>query len=172
MEDWIALGDLSKLLGVNIRTIQRLTQEGVLTAEPDPEDKRRKVWPTAESVQAYIGHQLARADSNQRNSRIQDLEEKKLAAETELKESQRDLHVLKTDIASGKYLPVEQVQLDYSRFFVVLKKFLLAVPNRVSGLVGGYVDPVTARALEKDIAKEINTMLTSFVIAGEAGGAP
>lgn len=169
MENYIALGELAQLLNVNIRTIQRLTQENVLSAEPDSQDKRRKVYPLAESIQAYIEHRISRTDNMQRSERMQELEEKKLAAETELKESQRDLHIIKTEIATGKYLPVEQVQLDYSRFFVVLKKFLLAIPNRISGQIGSSVDPVTARAIEKDLSGEITHMLSSFVMAGAQG---
>lgn len=170
MQDYVSLNEIAVLCGVNIRTIQRLTQEGVLTAEPDPHDRRRKVWPLAGSMQAYIEHRLAQAETNRRSARMMELEEKKLEAETELKESQRDLHVIKTEIATGKYLPVEQVQLDYSRFFVVLKKFLLAIPSRVTGMIAGYVDPVTARGLEKDLTQDISALLASFVAAGRTGG--
>ena len=95
------------------------------------------------------------------------LKEKKLKAEIALKESQGELHRLKTEIASGKYISVEEVQLDYQRFFVQLKKFVLAIPNRVGGMIGGYADPVTVRGVEKDLSKEVNTMLNAFVVAGK-----
>ena len=80
------------------------------------------------------------------------LKEKKLKAEIALKESQGELHRLKTEIASGKYISVEEVQLDYQRFF---------------GMIGGYADPVTVRGVEKDLSKEVNTMLNAFVVAGK-----
>ena len=47
-----------------------------------------------------------------------------------------------------------------------LKKFVLAIPNRVGGMIGGYADPVTVRGVEKDLSKEVNTMLNAFVVAG------
>ena len=167
-DDKIPLPTLAEILGVNIRTIQRLMQEGVLEAHPDPHDKRRKVLPLAASVQAYIKAQTGKENKDARKDRLQQLEEKKLAAEAELKESQRDLHQLRTEIASGRYLSVEEVQLDYSRFFVTLKKFLTSIPNRVAGMLTGYVDPVTVRALEKDLSNEITETLRSFVVAGVA----
>lgn len=169
-DDKIPLPTLAEILGVNIRTIQWLMQEGVLEAHPDPHDKRRKVLPLAASVQAYIKVQTGKENKDARKDRLQQLEEKKLAAEAELKESQRDLHQIRTEIASGRYLSVEEVELDYSRFFVVLKKFLTAIPNRVAGMLSGYVDPVTVRALEKDLSNEITETLRSFVVAGAASG--
>lgn len=165
----VTQAELAEIIGVNIRTIQRLTQEGLLEATPDPGDRRRKVFALPAAVQAYLEYRMKQGESGERSARISVLEEKKLAAETELKESQRDLHILKTDIASGKYLPIDQVQLDYSRFFIVLKKFLFAIPNRVSGIVAGMVDPVTARGIEKDLAHDLENTLRAFVVAGTGG---
>ena len=162
----VALNDLAEILGVNIRTVQRLAQEGVLEALPDPADKRRKVYELAPSVQAYLEHRLQKAESSQRSERLAQLEEKKLEAEAELKESQRDLHQLKTSIANGSYLSKEEVALDYQRFFVVFRKFALAIPPRVAGQIGGFVEPVIARGIEKDLNREITDMLRSFVVAG------
>ncbi len=166
MDRMASSSDLAEILGVNSRTIQRLSQDGILHPEADLEDKRRKVFPLAESVQAYLKCQVERCSGKERTERIRALEEKKLEAEAGLKESQRDLHQLKTEIASGKYLSVEEVQLDYNRFFVVLKKFLLSIPSRVAGMASGYLDPVASRALEKDIHGEIVGLLAGFVVAG------
>jgi phage terminase Nu1 subunit (DNA packaging protein) len=167
----ITLAETAEVLGVNIRTIQRLTQEGILASEPDPEDKRKKVYPLAATVQAYIANLLEKTAGRERSNRLLKLEEDKLTAEVALKQSQGEIHKLKTDIAAGKYLPVEEVQMDYSRFFVILKKFVMAIPNRVSGMIAGHVDPVTARGIEKDISKDITGMLKSFVVAGQSGAA-
>ena len=50
---------------------------------------------------------------------------------------------------------------------MTFKKFATGLPNRVIGLVGGYVDPVTARTLERDMTQEVNNLLRSFVVAAE-----
>lgn len=163
----VNIGDLAAVLGVNIRTVQRLAQEGVVEARPDPQDKRRKVYDLTQAVPAYLAHQIEKSAGRERAARMQALEEEKLAAEVGLKSSQRDLHQLKTEIASGRYLPVEQVQLDYEQFFVVLKKFLMAIPARVGAQIAPYMDAVAARGLEKDLADEMGELLRTFVVAGQ-----
>jgi phage terminase Nu1 subunit (DNA packaging protein) len=171
-EDIITAARLAQILGVNLRTVQRLTQESVLTSEVDPADNRKKIYHLAASVQAYIAHQVGKSKGNERSDRMAGLEEKKLAAEIALKESQGELHKMKTEIASGKYLLVEEVQVDYSRFFIILKKFVMSIPNRVIGMLAGHVDPITARGIEKDLANDLNDMLTAFVVAGQNGVKP
>ena len=159
--------ELAAVLGVNIRTVQRLTQEGVIEALPDPADKRKKVFDLTKAVPAFVEHKVGKAAGKERSERIANLEEQKLAAEVGLKTSQRDLHQLKTEIASGKDLPVEQIQLDYEQFFVVLKKFLTQIPTRISGMIAPHVDVVIARSLEKEVSDEIDSLLRTFVVAGE-----
>lgn len=165
----VTMARFAEIVGVNLRTIQRLSQENVLKAVEDPEDKRKRVLPLAESVQAYIEHRMKQSEGRARANRLAELEEQKLKAEVSLKQTESELKRMRHEINSGKYLTVEEVQLDYSRFFVILKKFLLAVPNRVSGMLAGHVDPVTARGIEKDIAKDITNMMNSFVVAGHRG---
>ena len=94
-------------------------------------------------------------------------------AEIALKESQGELHRLRTDIAAGKYISVEEVILDYTRFFVTFKNFAMAIPARVADMINGYAEPVEVRRIEKAIQGEIRRILTAFVVAGvtEPGGA-
>ena len=93
-----------------------------------------------------------------------------MMADIALKESQGELHQLRTAIAAGKYISVEEVQVDYSRFFVVFKKFALSIPSRVAGTISSVVEPVVARSVEKDLTREVNSMLQGFVIAGKVDG--
>lgn len=154
---------IAQLFGVSVRRIQQITQEGIIQTVAVPgEGRRYELVPT---IQAYTKYLSDKAYGREQSDREAELKEQKLRAEIALKESQGELHRLKTEIASGKYISVEEVKLDYQRFFVILKKFTLSLPNRIVGLVGGYVDPVTSRALEKDMAKEANEMLRSFVVA-------
>jgi phage terminase Nu1 subunit (DNA packaging protein) len=165
----VTMARFAEIVGVNIRTIQRLSQEDVLKAVEDPDDKRKKLLPMVNSIQAYIEHRLKQAAGQERSRQRADLEDKKLRAEVSLKETESELKRMRHEINSGKYLLVEEVQLDYSRFFVILKKFLFAIPNRVSSMIAGHVDPITARAIEKDISKDVTSMLKSFVVAGQNG---
>ena len=76
------------------------------------------------------------------------------------------MYRLKTEIASGKYIDIEEVKMDYSRFFVSFKKFALSLPSRLSGRISGHCDPMEIRSIEKDLNAEIIRLLNSFVVAG------
>lgn len=159
---------IAKLFGVSVRRIQQLTQEGVIETVKTPAGRRYELVPT---IQKYVAYLSDKAYSKAHSDRELQLKEQKLKAEVALKESQSELHQLKTAITAGKYIPVEEVQVDYSKFFVIFKKFALAIPSRAAGIAQTVVDPVIARSLEKDLTREINAMLQGFVVAGEVGKA-
>lgn len=156
---------IAQLFNVTVRRIQQLTQDGVLETVHVP--GQRNKYDLIPTIQAYVKYLSDKAYGRESKLSETELREKKLQAETALKESQVELHQLKTAIASGKHISVEEVKLDYQRFFVTFKKFATGLPNRVIGLVGGYVDPVTARTLERDMTQEVNNLLRSFVVAAE-----
>ena len=93
------------------------------------------------------------------------LKEQKLRAEIALKESQGELHRLRTEIAAGNYISVEEVKLDYSRFFVSFKKFAMSIPSKLAGRLTGFVDPVEVRQIEKNLQNDVTKLLQSFVVA-------
>lgn len=88
---------------------------------------------------------------------------KKLAAEVKLKESQGQLHRLKTAIAEGKYIPAEQAAAELAEFMAEFKKFAMNIPARTAGNISGDVDALTVRALEKAMREELETMLNTFL---------
>lgn len=165
-EDWKRPEEIAAVFGVSVRRVQQLVQEGIIKSEKIPGHAGR-MFDLLPTITDYIKYLSDKAYGKSRSDKELALKEKKLKAEIALKESQGELHRLKTEIASGKYISVEEVQLDYQRFFVQLKKFVLAIPNRVGGMIGGYADPVTVRGVEKDLSKEVNTMLNAFVVAGK-----
>ena len=95
-----------------------------------------------------------------------ELKEQKLQAEIALKESQGEMHRLKTEIASGKYIDIEEVKMDYVRFFTSFKKFALSLPSRLTGRIIGHCDPLELRAVEKDLNSEVIRLMDGFVVAG------
>lgn len=143
------------------RRVLQLTTDGVL--HKTSENARR--YNLKENVQAYVQY-LQRKANGRSTVTEEELKKKKLEADIALKESQGELHQLKTAIASGQYISVEEVQMDYSRFFVTFKKFAMNLPARIIGFVSGHLEPAESRKLEQDISHEINGMLDAFVIAG------
>lgn len=162
--EWSNTTAIAKLLGKTVRRIQQLTQEGVLETEVPPSGGARK-YRTCETVQKYIAHVEAKAQETGENSRTAELNLKKLEAEVELKESQGQLHRLKTAIAEGKYISADQATEELAEFMAAFKKFAMNIPPRVVGTLAGYVDALTVRATEKTMRKELETMLAAFTDA-------
>lgn len=163
-EQWTRPEQIAQLFGVSVRRVQQLTQEGAIKSHK-VEGKSGRMYDLIPTIQDYIRFLSDKAYGKSRSDKELELKQKKLEAEIALKESQGELHRLKTDIAAGKYIEVEEVKLDYQRFFVILKKFVTNIPNRVGVMINGFVDPVTGRAIEKDLSKEMANMLQSFVVA-------
>lgn len=153
---------IAQLFGVSVRRIQQLTQDGVIHTTQTSQGRRYETVPT---IQKYIQYLSDKAYGKSKSETEANLKEQKLRAEVALKESQGELHRLRTEIAAGKYISVEEVKLDYSRFFVVLKKFVLGIPSKIAGRIAGYVDPVEIRQIEKDLQKEATKILRTFVLS-------
>jgi phage terminase Nu1 subunit (DNA packaging protein) len=154
---------IAQLFGVTVRRIQQLTQEGVLPTTETPEGRRYDLVPT---IQKYVQYLSDKAYGKNRSEKETELREQKMKAEIALKESQGELHRLKTDIAAGKYISLEEVTLDYTRFFVTFKKFAMSLPSRLTGIISGYIEPIEARHIEKDLTGEVQRLLEAFVVAG------
>lgn len=154
---------IAQLFGVSVRRIQQLTQDGVLeTVHISGQRNKYDLIPT---IQAYIKYLSDKAYGREAKLSEAELREKKLQAEIALKESQTELHQLRTAIANGKYISIEEAQADYTKFFAVLKRFCSGLPSRVVGMIGSRISPVESRELEKDLNKEINDILRTFVLA-------
>ena len=162
---------IAQLFGVSVRRIQQLTQEGVIKTTKALEDGRTvRRYDLVPTIQNYVKYLSEKAYGKAgRSEKEMELREKKMEADAALKESQSELHRLKTEIAAGRYISIEEVKMDYAKFFVVFKKFVTALPSRIIGMISGALEPVEARRVEKEIAQEINRLLGAFVIAGIVG---
>lgn len=162
--EWSSTKVISQLLGKTVRRVQQLTQEGVLETEIPPGGGARK-YRTCATVQRYVAYVEAKAQETGENSRAAELTLKKLEAEVELKESQGQLHRLKTAIAERRYLPTEQATAELNEFLETFKRFALNIPARVAANLTGAADAVTVRGVERSLRKELEAMLETFVDA-------
>ena len=156
----VSADELRNLFGLSQARISQLTMDGVLNKQ-----QSGRGYDLEENIKSYITS-LQRRANGRRSESEEELKRKKMAADIALKESQGELHSLKTAIAMGQYISVEEVQLDYSKFFTTFKKFALGIPARLIGMISGQLEPAEVRRLEKDITQEINRMLDAFVVAG------
>ena len=153
---------IANLFGVSVRRIQQLTQDGVIATVQTKQGRRYELAPT---IQRYIKYLSDKAYGKSRSETEAKLKEQKLRAEIALKESQGELHKLRTDIAAGNYISVEEVKIDYSRFFVSFKKFAMSIPSKLAGRLSGFIDPVEVRQIENELQKEVTKLLKSFVVS-------
>lgn len=155
---------IAQLFGVTVRRVQQLTQEGIIrTSELKGKGRRYELEPT---IKTYIKYLSDKAYGKGRSEKEAELKEKKLQAEIALKESQSELHRMRREIAAGKYIDIEEVALDYQKFFVVFKRFALSIPARLVTMISDQVSPVEARKIEKKMNEETKRMLNAFVVAG------
>lgn len=162
--EWANPTAVAKLLGKGVRRIQQLTQEGVLETHMPPGGGTRK-YKTCETVQAYISHVEKKAQETGEKSRAAELNLKKLEAEVELKESQGQLHRLKTAIAEGKYIEAEKATAELEEFMARFKRFAMNIPSRMAGTLSAHLDAVTVRAMERNMRTELESILSAFADA-------
>lgn len=153
---------IANLFGVSVRRIQQLTQDGIISTTATKEGRRYDLVPT---IQRYTKYLSDKAYGKSKSEVEAKLKEQKLKADIALKESQGELHKLRTEIAAGKYISIEEVKLDYSRFFISFKKFAMSIPSKLAGRLTGFVDPTEVRQIENELQKEVQRMLNSFVLS-------
>jgi len=171
--EWADAGAIGELVGLSERRIQQLTRSGVLETEAPPGRKARK-YRTCQTVRRYIDHVKQKAQGDGAGeTELEELSLKKLRAEVELKESQGQLHRLKTAIEEGKYLDTESAGRELASFLRSFRQFAMDMPARAVRSMPGQVDAVTAKAMEKTMRTELEAMLNAFTDAvtelGEGG---
>ena len=159
-EEYCTTKEIAQLFGISVRRVQQLTQDGIIETVQVSRSRRYEKDAT---VQRYIKFLSDKAHGKSKSETVEQLKEHKLRAEIALKESQGELHRLRTEIAAGRYLSIEEIKMDYSRFFISCKNYFMGIPSRLAGRLTGVIDPVEVRKLEKDMNNEVKKLLNSFV---------
>ena len=155
---------IAKLFGLTVRSIQNLSADGIIETEKAKGGKRYNLEDT---VKSYVSHLSNKAHGRAASKSEEDLKAQKLKAEIRLKESQGELHSLKTDIVTGKYITVEEVKSDYERFFITFKNFVMGIPAKVTVEISGVIAPAEVRRIEKKLSEEMAEILREMVINAE-----
>ena len=162
---WVGTADLAKLFGCTARYIDQLVSDGVLPRTEKKVGGRGK-YNKDKCVTAYVVFLRDKRRGRPPSEVDQDLQKKKLKAEVALKESQAELHNIKTDIAAGKYVLKNTVQAEYESFLSTFRRFALSMPTRLVGMLSDQIDPTEARRVEAELLEEVKRMLLSFIAAG------
>jgi len=92
--------------------------------------------------------------------------QKKLEAEAKLKEQKAQEAEFKNAVTRGEYIRKEEITAELQRFFVVLKRSMLAYSRRIATELAAHVDSVTARRIEKMITELTFDALEQLSIDG------
>ncbi len=155
---------IAEIFGITVRRVQQLTQEGIIKTT-DGKGRARK-YELVPTIKMYIQYLSNKAYGKVKSEKEAELRQQKLEAEIALKESQGEIHRIRAEIAAGKYIDVEEVTLDYQKFFVVFKRFALGIPSRLVSMVNDSLEPLEARRVEKEMSAEVKRILHAFVVAG------
>lgn len=159
-EEWVSKARIAQLFGLTHGRIDQLVKDGIISRRSN----KKLSFELTSTVRQYIRYLSEKATGRARTNKEAELKEQKLRAEVALKESQGELHRLRTEIAQGNYISVDEVKADYSRFFIVFKNFTMSIPGKMAGRLSGFVDPVEVREIENELQKEVKHMLDSFVL--------
>lgn len=166
---YLTKDELAQLISSSSRTVERLVADGTITQIKNGRDVK---FETVAVIKQYIQHLTDKANGKKEKDATKELTVQKLKAEIALKESQGELHRLRTDIASGKYIPLEEIKIEYSRMMVQLRNYILGIPNRITGRLSGRLKPMEVREVEKEVQEITTTMLRGFVQSAEVEDDP
>lgn len=127
--EWASTTAVAKLLGKTTGGSSNSRRTACWKPRCPPGGGARK-YRTCETIQRYIAHIEQKAQETAAASSTAELNLRKLEAEVELKESQGQLHKLKTAIAEGKYIKAEEATRDLADFMAMFKKFAMNIPPR------------------------------------------
>ncbi len=152
---------IAKLFGCSARYVRELAVNGTIpVAEAN---SRCNYYDAVEVTRAYIKYIQEKGRDKSRE--FEALKNRKLEAEIALKDSQSELHKMKNEIVKGNYIAIQEIRVDYERFFMSFKKFAMSLPQRVVGQLTLAIEPVEARQIENNIQKDITRLLNSFVVS-------
>lgn len=151
----ISTKEICLLLEISDRTLTDWKKQGLI--------QHGRGWWDLKNVLKWRG-EIYNADSEV--SQSVNLQQKKLEAEVKLKVAQSELTRIKTDIANGKYIEINKVEDELTRFFIVFKKSAMNLSRKIGGEISSYLDAVEARKIEQNLTETINDALEQMSIDG------
>ena len=126
--------ELASLFDLPIRQIQRFTLDGVISPVTNDRPYRYDLEVVCPQYIAYLDAKIiARAKTHA----IEELEERKLRAEAEIKEAKAAVAKLERDELEGKMHRAEDVEAITTDHVLFLRSMLMAMPGKLAVDLGG-----------------------------------
>lgn len=126
-QNLVSKNNIAELFDVSPRRIEQLTSEGVIKSIGRP--AQYDLLPT---IKAYIKHLADKAYGRQQKESVADLEEAKLRAETEMKESKAKITKLQLKEFEGKMHRSEDVEAVMNDLVYTIRGMITALPGRLA----------------------------------------
>ena len=120
-------GELADVFGVTTRRVEQLKSEGVIKGEGKPTK-----YNYDETLKAYIGYLSDKAHGRVQKESISNLEEAKLTAEVEIKQTKAKAAQMELKELQGKLHRAEDVEAVMTDHIILLRSMILALPGRLA----------------------------------------
>lgn len=142
---------MQEVFGVSRAALAKWAKQGCPKIKPG-------WWPLAEIIE-WRG--LGARNKPDDDSDLSDMQ-RKLKAEANWKEQQTEKLELENAVARGDYVAVTEVIKELSSYCVGLKKSLQSLSRKIATDVGPFVDPTSARRIERELSDMINDALETM----------
>lgn len=138
---------IAKIFGVSTRRVEQLKAEGVIKGQGRP--TKYDLLPT---IQAYIRYLSDKANGREKKETTAELEEAKLRADVEIKESKAAAAKIELKELQGKMHRAEDVEAIISDHVFYLRSMLTALPGKLAvDLSGTHTAPEQAERVKQEV---------------------
>lgn len=150
-DDWPALksSQLGDLLGLSDRRVRQYAEQKVLPRNPD------KTYPQRESIRAFIDFLRSNASGS---VTVQDLNIRKLKAETEEREAKAEKAQLDLDVRRGELISRKDMYREWISRCVELRSSMMGLANQVGfRFTDGDVRSLVEEVVEAFVTETLET---------------
>lgn len=155
----LSTSTLCAFLGISSQMLSKYKKDGC--------PQLRKGWYSLRDVLEWRENEKGIGISGdlQVNQNV-DLKSRKMQVEIELKEVQRDFTDLKKQITGGEYIERDEAVRELKRFLISFKRSAMAMPRTIMAQASMYLEPETARKLEKQLTDTTADLLREMSESG------
>lgn len=145
---------VAQVLGLTVRRIQQLTQDGVLQTQPEG---KRRVYDLPAAVQAYLQYSISREAGKDAGAAA--VERRRALAEAEIKEAKAEIATIELKELMGKMHRSEDVEAMTTDMIYSIRAMLLAMPGRLAVDLAATTKPTE---VSDKIKGEVYNVLAQF----------
>ncbi len=147
---------VAKVFRMTSKRVQQLTADGIILTVETPKG-RRYDWD--DTVERYIAHLTDKANCREKKGTVAKLEEDKLRAEAEIKQSKAKQAQMELKELQGKMHRAEDVEAIFTDHVMFLRSMLMALPGKLAvDLAGEHTAAEQAERVKKEVYFILNSM--------------